>query len=678
MGHIALYTNSLIHETSPYLLQHAHNPVNWLPWSETALQKAKEENKLMIISIGYSACHWCHVMEKESFEDTEVARIMNENFICIKIDREERPDVDQVYMQAVQLMTHQGGWPLNCFTLPDGRPVYGGTYFPKPQWLKILISLAEYFKNNRTMLFEYAEKLTGGMQQSELISFPKEVQHFSKNDLDAIVQNRSKHFDYLEGGHNHAPKFPLPNSHVFLLRYAHLAQNDSILNYVMLSLEKMANGGIYDQIGGGFARYSTDEIWKVPHFEKMLYDNAQLVSLYCEAFQKTGNTFFKNIVYETLEFIERELTSPECFFYSALDADSEGKEGKYYVWTKVELQYILKDLFPLMVDFYNINEHGYWEDDNYILIRKRSDQEICQKYNISIQHLNESVAKAKKLLMNERGNRVRPGLDDKILTSWNALMIKAYVDAYDVFGEENFLDKALTTSENLLLKLKRNDGGLWHSYKNNKAAINGFLEDYAFTIEAFIGLYQATFNEKWVIEAHNLVQYVLKHFYDNHNGMFFFTSDLNQRLIVRKKEIHDNVIPSSNSSIAKSLFVLSHYFEEEKYHGIAVQMLSNIKQNMHAYGSAFSNWAQLLLNITFPYFQLAITGKNALEQKAELSKIYFPNKLMMGLMHSATSLPLLKEKFTDEKTYFYLCNNKSCSLPMQSIDELLAKVKTTL
>lgn len=667
--------NSLIHESSPYLLQHAHNPVNWFPWCEDALKKAQSENKLILVSIGYSACHWCHVMEKESFEDRDVAKVMNEHFVCIKVDREERPDIDQVYMHAVQLMTEQGGWPLNCFTLPDGRPIYGGTYFPKQRWIKILNSVTELYKNEKDKVVDYAQRLTEGIQQSELIKINKQAPEFSKKDLDRIFTNWSERLDHEEGGPNHSPKFPLPNNYQFLLRYGYLSNQKDVLSHVELTLHKMAFGGIYDQIGGGFSRYSTDELWKVPHFEKMLYDNAQLVSLYSEAHQATGVPLYKQVVYETLEFIERELTSPEGFFYSALDADSEGIEGKYYVWTKKEIQEVVGELYPLIADYYNINETGYWEHDHYILLRKQADADVCKKHGITQDELTSRISVAKKMLLKKRSHRIKPSLDDKILTSWNALMVKGYIDAYMAFGETKFMDIALIASNNLIIKIKQPDGGLWHSYKNEKATINGYLEDYAFTIEAFITLYQTTFDEKWLSEARDLMQYVMDHFYDPTSNMFFFTSDKDMALIARKKEIQDNVIPASNSSIAKSLFVLSYYFDHPNYYNISARMLNNVSDAMYKYGSSFSNWAQLLINRAFPFYQVAISGLEAKNKLHELLKPYLPNKIIMGDINDDSKLPMLSNKFVKDKTYIYICHNQTCAPPFSTVDEAINSIK---
>ena len=376
------YTNQLINESSPYLLQHAHNPVNWYPWGKKALEKAKNENKLIIVSIGYAACHWCHVMEHESFEDEEVAQYMNEHFVCIKVDREERPDIDQVYMNAVQLLVGNGGWPLNCITLPDARPIYGGTYFPKKQWIHMLKQLQEFVKENPDKAEEQASAITKGVRSSEIIQLNNEKKKYSKNDLITIFNNWKGNIDFINGGHNGAPKFPLPVGYEFLLHYHYLSKNEDALKAVTTTLDKIADGGIYDQIGGGFARYSTDAIWKVPHFEKMLYDNAQLVSLYSHAYQFTKNKKYKIIISETLDFIKREMTSKEGGFYSSLDADSEGEEGKFYVWTKKEIEKVLGENAPIILDFYNVTNAGNWENSN-ILYRTISEKEIAKKHNLS-------------------------------------------------------------------------------------------------------------------------------------------------------------------------------------------------------------------------------------------------------------------------------------------------------
>jgi uncharacterized protein len=507
------YTNALIKETSPYLLQHAHNPVNWYSWGDEALEKAKSENKMILVSVGYSACHWCHVMEHESFEDETVAAIMNDNFVCIKVDREERPDIDQVYMLAVQLMTGQGGWPLNCFALPDGRPIYGGTYFPKQQWINVLLNLTDLFKNEYEKALDYANHLTEGVKLAELVKVNDRQDVFKIDTLHYCYKNWKIRFDNEYGGPDKAPKFPLPNNYQFLLRYAFVSdKKEEVLKHVNLTLKKMTYGGIYDQAGGGFSRYSVDYFWKIPHFEKMLYDNAQLVTLYSEAFQATQDPLYKQVVFETLEFIEREMTSPEGGFYSALDADSEGVEGKYYVWKQEELKNILKEDFIVFADYFNVNERGFWEHDNYVLMRHDDDEVVAERQGISVTALQELIQKCKKNILSERQKRIRPGLDNKILTSWNALMLKGYIDAYNAFGEQKYLDAAEKNvgylishacKENKLLHLVKSVSSLQCSSENIEEY--GFLEDYSFLIEALLSIYQSTHGDNYLLKAKELI-----------------------------------------------------------------------------------------------------------------------------------------------------------------------------
>jgi hypothetical protein len=667
------FTNQLIHESSPYLLQHAHNPVNWFPWGKEALDKAKNENKLIIISIGYAACHWCHVMEHESFENEEVAQFMNDHFVAIKIDREERPDIDQVYMNAVQLITGSGGWPLNCITLPDGRPIYGGTYFPKKQWLDMLGQVSSFAKQNPEKAEEQAKSLTQGVQSSELISINTETSNFSINDLNAIFGSWKRSVDYKNGGSKGAPKFPLPVGYQFLLQYNYLTKNDDALKAVTTTLDKMANGGIYDQIGGGFARYSVDEIWKVPHFEKMLYDNAQLVSLYSSAYQKTKNPNYKIIIQETLAFIERELTSKEGGFYSSLDADSEDEEGKFYVWSKNELKEALGEKANLIIDYYNVTENGNWEDGKNILLRVPNEKLIAEKYQITESELLIKVFEAKTILLKEREKRIRPGLDDKILTSWNSLMLKAYVDAYRALGDENYLHKALKNAEFINAEIKTFDNRLQRNYKNGKASINAFLDDYAFTIAAFISLYQATFDEKCLTEARDLLDYTLVHFYNKTSGMFYYTSDLDPALIARKMELMDNVIPASNSEMAKNLFILGKYFYNDDYILKSKKMLNNVKQNALKSGSYFANWNVLMAWFASDPYEIAMVGKDFEVKRKELDQHYLPNVFLSGGKNEGI-LSLLKNKMIKGQTTIYVCRNKACKLPAIEIEEALKQI----
>jgi uncharacterized protein YyaL (SSP411 family) len=668
-------SNELIHESSPYLLQHAHNPVNWFPWTDAAWEKAKSENKLVIISIGYSSCHWCHVMEHQTFEDEAAAKIMNDHFISIKVDREERPDVDHVYMSAVQLMTGQGGWPLNCICLPDGRPIYGGTYFPNEQWKSILLQLYDFYTKNKQKAEEYAEELIKGVQQMEFAEKNKDEISFSKDTLKLAVQNWKNIFDNIEGGPSRAPKFPMPNNLEFLLQYAVAEKDDEVLKYVTLTLDKMAFGGIYDHVGGGFARYSTDTKWKVPHFEKMLYDNAQLITVYANAYKLTQKKIYKDVVTETLDFIEREMMHPAYGFYAALDADSEGVEGKFYVWTKEEFEDIApKENYKIIKEYFNINEKGFWEHGNYILLRAKTDEEIATEYSLSTDELEKIISGVKKILLKKRSERVRPALDDKQLTSWNSLMISGYCDAYEATGEERFLQTARKKMEFVLRNLAREDGGLFHSYKNGKAGINGFLEDYSFTIEALIKVYEATFEEKFLSEAKRLANYALKHFLEPESGMFFFTSNMDPELIARKKEIHDNVIPASNSSIAKGFFKLGKFFNEEKYIKVSRQMLNNVQKDIPRYGSSFSNWSILLMWNLYPFYEIVMTGEDVAVTRSGFVKNYLPAKILAGSADADALLPLLKERWVKGKTLIYVCENNTCRLPVEKIEDAISSM----
>ncbi|MCF6348091.1 MAG: thioredoxin domain-containing protein [Flavobacteriaceae bacterium] len=676
------YTNALINETSPYLLQHAHNPVDWHAWNDETLALAKKENKLMLISIGYAACHWCHVMEHESFEDTTVAKIMNQHFINIKVDREERPDVDQIYMNAVQLMTGRGGWPLNCIALPDGRPLWGGTYFPKDDWINALEQIAKLYKEDSAKAEEYASKLTEGVQQSDLIVTNTDESNFTITELDQIVSNWEKHMDIKMGGRNGAPKFPIPNNYQFLLRYAIQTDNDNIFDYVNTSLTKMAYGGIFDQVGGGFARYSVDAKWHIPHFEKMLYDNGQMVSLYANAYLVTKNPLYKDVVYRTTEFVERELMNANGAFYSSLDADSDNEEGEleegaFYVWKKEELKQVIKNDFELFSDYYNITDDWKWEHDTYNLHRAKSGEEIAKKHKISVKELAQKVNKWQKTLLTARAEKSRPRLDDKTLTSWNALMLKGYIDAYRVFNDEHFLNRALKNANFITTVQHKEDGGLYRNFKNDRSTINAYLEDYATVVDAFISLYEATLDEKWLHNAKKLTNYCFDHFFDDKSSMFFFTSDEDKGLITRKIDTDDNVIPSSNSIMANNLFKLGHYYANKKYTDTAKQMLHNVKEKTLAYGAGASNWSLLYTNLLGDFYEVAIVGKDAKEKLKEFNKNYIPNKLIVGSIKKS-SLPLLEYKYNENKTTIYVCIDGACQLPVNETEKALKQINIKL
>jgi uncharacterized protein YyaL (SSP411 family) len=659
--------NNLIHASSPYLLQHAYNPVEWHEWNEKSLQKAKAENKLIIVSIGYSACHWCHVMEHESFESHEVAEVMNRHFVCIKVDREERPDIDQIYMMAVQLMNGNGGWPLNAICLPDQRPVYGGTYFRKADWINILLNLANLWEKEPEKAVRYADRLTEGLQQAELIDVANTDLTFNKQHLEEIIQPWKRHFDAIEGGYNRAPKFPLPNNWTFLLRYANLSDDQSVMMQVMTTLEAMATGGIYDQIGGGFARYSVDNRWHVPHFEKMLYDNAQLVSLYAEAYQCLKIQPYAQVIMETIDWVDREMTSKEGLFYAALDADSEGVEGKFYVWTAEEFDSVVGEYQDLLREYFDVTTDGNWEEEKVNVLRRlHNDETLMAKYCISKVEFDHIVATAKVKLMHARSKRVRPGLDDKCLTAWNAQMIKGLADAAQALGNESYYEKAKKAANFILNHLMAEDGGLYRNYKNGKATINGFLDDYAFLIEALLSLYEVDFNEAWLNEATELTEYVLANFIDEQNNMLFYTSNKSESLIARKHEVMDNVIPASNSVMAQNLHRLGLLFDNESYLQTASTMLKAVQPRIKSYGSAYSNWSIQLLNEVYGINEIAITGNDFKSVKHGFDQHYIPNKIYLAGLKS--SLPLLQHKQSGE-TKIYICKNKTCQLPVATIDE---------
>ncbi len=667
------YTNALINETSPYLLQHAHNPVDWHAWNEQTLEKAKSENKLILISVGYSACHWCHVMEHESFEDSLVAQVMNKNFINIKVDREERPDIDQVYMSAVNLMTNgRGGWPLNVVTLPDGKPIWGDTYLEKDRWVSVLNQISKLYKESPNKLTQQAENVQNGINSIAVVEVNSNAPVFEKPFIADAVSNWSKDFDKKFGGTNREPKFMMPNNYHFLLRYAHQNNDKNLLDFVNLTLKKIAFGGVYDHVGGGFSRYSTDGKWHVPHFEKMLYDNGQLVSLYSDAYLLTKNKLYKDVVEETLGFITNEMTTSEGAFYSSFDADSktpegELEEGTFYVWQKEALKPLLKDDFDLFSEYYNVNNFGLWENQNYVLIRKDDDSSIIEKHNISLKELQEKKSQWKSMLKEARNKRPKPRMDDKALTSWNGLMLKGYVDAYRVFQNKEYLDAALGNANFIISKVLRKDGGLNHTYKEGESKINGYLEDYATVIDAFIALYEITLNEDWLITARDLATYTFEHFYDEKSKLFFYTSDEDASLVTRNIVYYDNVIPSSNSIMAKNLFKLFHYFDSKTFEETAITMLNNVKPEMSEYPSSYSNWLDLMLNYTNPFYEVAIAGKEAKEKISELNQTYIPNKLIAGST-TENNLPLLENRYNPDQTLIYVCVNKACKLPVSKVD----------
>ncbi len=662
------YTNNLINSSSPYLIQHAHNPVNWRPWSTGIVKQAQKEDKLILISIGYAACHWCHVMEYESFEDERVAEIMNSNFICVKVDREELPDVDHYYMTAVQLMRRQGGWPLNVIALPNGRPFWGGTYFPRETWISDISAVANFYKTNKQQAEEYADNLQKGIEQVSFIGEPENIPPINLKIIVNAVNTWSSRFDLENGGRIGAPKFPMPVNLEFLQYYGFVKNEKQVLNFVELTLEKMARGGIYDQVGGGFARYSVDELWKVPHFEKMLYDNGQLLSIYSKGFQLFKNDEFKSVVFDTVDFIEREMTDKTGAFYSSLDADSDGEEGKFYVWNLSELKETIGDDFDLFSKYYNINSKGFWEQGSYILLRDGSDAEFVKDHNIEENELQIKKKIWKDQLMKVRSTRIRPGLDDKTLISWNALVIQGLLDAYKVFNEKRFLKLALKNAEFIESNVCAKNGKVFRAWKDGKSSVNGFLEDYALLIQAFLSLFETTGNEQWLNLSQKLVEATFQYFYDDQSGLFYFSEKTSGSVVINHFQAEDNVIPAANSVMANNLFKLYLILGKPEYFAIVKNMVQRIIDGFSNYPMAYANWGILMLKIAEPHFEVVVCGKNSENILREILYDFRPN--CIGLFSSGKSeVPLLKNRFKVNENLIYVCREGICGLPVESVNE---------
>ena len=674
------FTNALIDETSPYLLQHAHNPVNWYPWKPEVLQKAKEENKLLIISIGYAACHWCHVMEEECFEDVEVAQTMNDDFINIKIDREERPDVDHIYMDALQMMTGHGGWPLNVVALPDGRPFWGATYVKKDQWIKVLDQLAELYRKNPDKIINYAKDLAGGIKQINLIQNEPAEEIMTAEQLSELVKKWYRYFDTHKGGYNRAPKFMMPGNLDFLLHFSWATADEAIAQYLEVTLRNMAYGGIFDQLGGGFARYSVDTKWHVPHFEKMLYDNALLTSLYAKAYAHTKKDLYREIVVRTIEFLTRELMDTDGGFYSSLDADSidekgELEEGAFYVWKKEELENTLGDHYKIFEADYNINNYGHWEKGNYVLIRDKSPREIAKDIDIELEELQTIIQNTQTILMEVRSKRSRPRLDDKILCSWNGLMLKGLTDAYRFLGDDQYLDLALKNAHFIEKHFIQSNGDLFHNYKAGKSTIAGYLEDYSAVIDGFIGLYEITFDEKWIFLAKKLTDRCFENYYDDESALFFFTSKQEEFVIRRTLETGDNVVPASNSMMCKNLFKLSRIFLASDYEDKARAMLVKMQERMKEHPESHANWLHLTLYHQNPFYEVAIVGDTAMEKKKDLQSNYLPNSVFAGAEEHG-ELDLVQNRYVQEQTLIYICLQGSCKLPIESVSQTLEQLQS--
>lgn len=674
--------NRLINSTSPYLLQHAHNPVDWFPWSEEALQKASEEDKLIILSIGYSTCHWCHVMEKNCFENQEIADLMNKHYVCIKVDREERPDLDQIYMDALHLMGQRGGWPLNVFLLPDQSPFFGGTYFPPDHWKRLLSEINDAYQTRRRELWSAGQDLRAALQTSvvkrfqDMNSQTEREQEKPSEILSQILESLKARFDEQWGGFGAAPKFPTPCVLDMLLFYHHITDDKSALHMLTHTLEKMAFGGIHDHLGGGFARYSVDTEWKVPHFEKMLYDNAQLLTVFSHAYGATLDIMYRDVAFGIVNFVRNELTSDQGAFYSALDADSEGEEGLFYLWTKKEILDVLGPQGEEFCAFFQVTEEGNFEHGRNVLWRTTTEEDFALlSSNRSHAEMHKYVVECKRKLFEARKSRIRPHLDDKIITAWNALMAKGLIDAYRAFDQPEMLKMAYDNLSFIRSNLSHSDGTLFHSIKDDQVSVVGFLDDYAFTIEAYLAIYEATFHEEWLWEAKKLADHALVHFADPADPLFFYTHDKGEKLIARTKEIHDSVIPSSNSAFAMALLRLAALLSEDSYADRANQMLKAVAHMLKDEGRFMANWVQAWLMQEFPVVEIAFVGKQALKFKKEIDKIFFPNKVVCGTV-TESKLPLLEHRQSEgDQTQIFVCQNKMCRLPVDQVNLALRQLR---
>jgi len=665
------YTNRLIDETSPYLLQHAHNPVDWIPWDNDSFKEAKQNNKLVLISVGYSSCHWCHVMEKETFEDDSIAKFMNKHFVNIKVDREEHPDVDQVYMTALQLMTGNGGWPLNVIALPDGKPVYAGTYHTKTQWDDVLRKIIRLYREDPDKFQEYANKVTSGIQTMNMITPEKEHPAITKDLLKKSIDNWKEYWDLTWGGEINDQKFVIPHRFNVLLDYATLEGDKEILNYVENTLDKIALGGIYDHVGGGFYRYSTDKEWKVPHFEKMLYTNAQLVSLYSKAYKVFKKPLYKEVVFGTIDFLKKEMKNSEGAYYAAIDADSEGEEGKYYLWEEEELKKILKTDYKLFSTYFNTTKNEILESNNYLLYRSVNDSLFAKQLQITISDLNLKKKKWKTLLQNVRKNRVRPIIDDKIITSWNAILMKGFADAYASFGVTEFLNEAIGVSE-FIQKYSKQKEHLRHSYKKGSTVTEGFLEDYAFLTEAYIKLFEVTMDTKYLDMAIGLNKDIHMSFKDASSDMFVYRKG--NQLISNIVKTNDGVLPSSNSVIAHNLFRLGLLYDIKEFSEKSKRMLSLMLPQIEDDAGSYASWNTLLLQNVFPFYEVAIVGKDADTLVAEFNNEYIPNLLIAG-SSKQSGIPLFKNRYIDNETYIYVCQQGMCKLPIKEAKEAIDLLK---
>ncbi len=666
--------NRLARESSLYLLQHANNPVDWHPWGEEALHKAREENKPIFLSIGYAACHWCHVMEHESFEDAETAEILNRYFVSIKVDREERPDLDAIYMEAVVGMTGNGGWPMSVWLTPDGVPFYAGTYFPKtprygmPSFKQVLTSLAEAWVNDRARIDQTKESLLEFYRRESPI-LGNAASPLDASVFDAAIAALENSFDPAQGGWGRAPKFPQPMTIEFLLRYDRQTGDTRARRMIDKTLTAMAEGGMYDQLGGGFHRYSTDARWLVPHFEKMLYDNSQLARAYLHAWQLTGAPLYRRIATETLDYVAREMTHPAGGFYSTQDADSEGEEGKFFVWSRDEIQRILGDNAALFCAVYDVTPAGNWEGHN-ILHVAGSVEQIAQKHGVDVPTLEGILAEARRKLFAAREQRVKPGRDEKVLTAWNGLMLAAFAEAARALGREDYRQLAIRNADFLLRELRAPNGRLFRVWKDGHGAkLNAYLEDYTHLAEGLIALYQATFDARWFVAARELMETALAHFRAEDGG-FYDTSDDHEQLVTRPRDLQDNAVPSGNAMAATVLLKLAAYTGEARYNQIAEEMLGRLNEAIPRYPTAFGQWLVAYdLAVNAPK-EIALVGDpDAPDTQALLHVVFYgfrPNQVV-ALKRPGESSPislLEGREQSDGKATAYVCRRFACQMPV--------------
>jgi uncharacterized protein len=683
------HTNALIHETSPYLLQHAHNPVDWYPWGEEALEKARTEGKPILLSIGYSACHWCHVMAHESFEDADIAALMNENFVNIKVDREERPDLDQIYMSAVQMMTGHGGWPMTMFLTPEGVPFYGGTYFPPadrfnmPGFPRVLLSVAEAYRSQGEQVASTATAMLGELRRMGLAEESREV--LTAEVLDSSYRRIAANYDRVNGGFGGAPKFPPAMTLEFLLHIHYRTRSDETLAIITDTCRKMAEGGMYDQLGGGFHRYSVDAKWLVPHFEKMLYDNALLSRLYLHVYQVTRDEFYRRIAEEILDYVVREMTDSSGGFYSSQDADSEGEEGKFFVWSRQEVIDTLGESDgAIFSDYYDVTDQGNFEGHN-ILHVKDSIEAIASKHNLSIEQAREIIEKGRRKLFELRERRVKPGRDEKVLTAWNGLMLASFAEASAILDRADYGQVARANAKFLLSDLMR-DGLLLRSYKAGESKLNAYLEDYANLIHGLIALYEATGELEWLENAIGLADKMIEQFWDDEAGGFFFTGKSHEQLIVRSKEWFDNATPSGNSVAAFSLLRLALLTANDDYRRRAVTILRLMADQLRRYPSAFGfALAALDFYISSP-IEVAIVGDGSDRRMGDLIQafwsLYLPNRILAlcakSFDEAASRIPLLTGRDTlSTRPTAFVCEGYACKTPALSAVELLSQLGAT-